>query len=82
METTGLIRGWQEIVSAVKNPEGGGWLVETAAGTAYWDTDSMPSEPLLAFLRRTQNGEYVARGIYDSAGFVHQCSAEKETVVL
>lgn len=81
MTEIGLLKGWQDVVSTIKNPEGG-WLIQTpTVQGAHWDGNAIPTDPRMAFLKRTRDGEYVVRGIYDADGFVHTCR-EKESVAL
>lgn len=62
---------WQEIVSPpVKNPAGG-WTLTTRYTTAIWPYEFLP-EPHSIFLKRSPNGRYVAAGVYDTAGKIHQ----------
>lgn len=62
---------WQAVVSApIKNPAGG-WLLTTMYTTAVWPYEDLP-QPHSVFLKRSTNGRYVAAGIYDINGAVHQ----------
>jgi superfamily II DNA or RNA helicase len=61
---------WQQIVSPpVKS--GDGWLLTTKFTTAYWPYQNLPS-PANVFLKRSQNGRYVAHGIIDTEGRMHE----------
>lgn len=62
---------WQAIVSAPIKNDGGGWLLTTKYTTAVWPYDVLP-QPHSVFLKRSQNGRYVAAGIYDTNGHLHQ----------
>lgn len=62
---------WQAIVSAPVKNDGGGWLLTTKYTTAIWPYEDLP-QPHSIYLKRSQNGRYVAAGIYDVNGQVHQ----------
>lgn len=62
---------WQEIVGApVKNPAGG-WVLTTKYTTAIWPYEDLP-QPKAVYLKRSNNGRYLASGIYGIDGVVHQ----------
>lgn len=62
---------WQPIVSPpVKNPSGG-WTLTTRYTTAVWPYEVLP-EPHSVYLKRSANGRYVAAGVYDKSGQIHQ----------
>lgn len=62
---------WQAIVSPPVKNEGGGWLLTTKYTTAVWPYEDLP-QPHSIYLKRAQNGRYVAAGVYDIHGRVHQ----------
>ena len=62
---------WQQIVSAPVKNNAGGWLLTTKYTTALWPFEELP-EPHSVFLKRSNNGRYIASGIYDTAGRIHQ----------
>lgn len=62
---------WQAIVSPPVKNDSGGWLLTTKYTTAVWPYESLP-EPHSVYLKRAQNGRYLAAGIYDRQGRVHQ----------
>lgn len=62
---------WQAVVSAPVKNDGGGWLLTTKYTTAVWPYEHLP-QPHSVYLKRSQNGRYVAAGIYDTSGQVHQ----------
>lgn len=62
---------WQPIVSPpVKNPSGG-WTLTTRYTTAIWPYEVLP-EPAQVYLKRSPNGRYIAAGVYDVRGQIHQ----------
>ena len=62
---------WQVIVSPpVKNPSGG-WTLTTKFTTCTWPYDLLPN-PKSVYLKRSPNGRYLAAGIYDEYGQIHQ----------
>jgi DNA repair protein RadD len=62
---------WQAVVSPpVKNPSGG-WTLTTKFTTCTWPYEVLP-EPHSVYLKRSPNGRYVASGIYDVRGQIHQ----------
>lgn len=62
---------WQQVVSPpVKNPSGG-WTLTTRYTTAVWPYETLP-EPHSVYLKRAPNGRYVAAGVYDTQGQIHQ----------
>ena len=62
---------WQEVVSPpVKNPSGG-WTLVTKFTSALWPYEILPDVHSV-YLKRSPNGRYLAAGIYDKAGQVHQ----------
>jgi hypothetical protein len=62
---------WQQIVSPPIKNDNGGWLLTTKYTTAVWPYEQLP-EPHSVYLKRSPNGRYVAAGIYDVQGQVHQ----------
>lgn len=62
---------WQMVVSAPVKNNGGGWLLTTKYTTAIWPYEDLP-QPHSVYLKRAQNGRYMAAGIYDVHGQVHQ----------
>lgn len=62
---------WQVVVSAPVKNDAGGWLLTTKYTTALWPYEDLP-QPHSVFLKRAQNGRYLAAGIYDTNGHVHQ----------
>ncbi len=62
---------WQAVVSPPIKNDAGGWLLTTKYTTAVWPYEVLP-QPHSVFLKRSQNGRYVAAGIYDINGQVHQ----------
>lgn len=62
---------WQEVVSPpVKNPSGG-WTLTTKFTTCTWPYEVLP-EPHSVYLKRSLNGRYLAAGVYDKQGQIHQ----------
>ena len=69
---TKIIEGepWQVVVSPpVKHTSG--WLLTTKFTTALWPYEDLP-EPHSVYLKRAKNGKYVAAGIYDVNGRIHE----------
>jgi len=62
---------WQMIVSPPIKNDGGGWLLTTKYTTAVWPYEVLP-QPHSVYLKRSPNGRYVAAGIYDTNGQIHQ----------
>lgn len=62
---------WQPIVSPPVKNQSGGWLLTTTYTTALWPYEDLP-QPHSVYLKRAQNGRYLASGIYDVNGNVHQ----------
>lgn len=62
---------WQAVVSPPVKNEAGGWLLTTKYTTALWPYEVLP-QPHSVFLKRAPNGRYLAAGIYDINGQVHQ----------
>jgi superfamily II DNA or RNA helicase len=62
---------WQKIVGAPVKNDAGGWLLTTTYTTALWPYEDLP-QPHSVFLKRSNNGRYLAAGIYDTNGRVHQ----------
>jgi DNA repair protein RadD len=61
---------WQVVVSPpVKQDRG--WLLTTKFTTATWPYEDLP-QPHSVYLKRSSNGRYIAAGIYDIEGKVHQ----------
>ena len=67
-----LVEGepWQAVISPPVKQQGG-WLLTTKYTTALWPYENLP-QPHSVYLKRSQNGRYVAAGIYDVNGQVHQ----------
>lgn len=63
---------WQEIVSPPIKNDSGGWTLTTKYTTAIWKYEVLPGEPRSVYLKRAANGRYVAAGLYDTQGRVHQ----------
>lgn len=63
---------WQAIASPPMKAHNGGWLLVTKFTTAHWPYEILPDAPQHVYLKRSQNGRYVAAGIYDRNGNVHQ----------
>jgi len=62
---------WQAIVSPpIKR--NGGWLLTTKFTTALWNYEILPDGPHSVYLKRSPNGRYIAAGIYDVNGQIHQ----------
>jgi len=62
---------WQEVVSPpIKNPSGG-WTLTTKFTTAVWNYEVMPDVHSV-YLKRATNGRYIAAGLYDKNGVIHQ----------
>lgn len=61
---------WQIIVSPPVKHESG-WLLTTKFTTAFWPYEDLP-QPHSVYLKRAKNGKYVAHGIYDINGQLHQ----------
>lgn len=62
---------WQPITGAPVKNDNGGWLLTTRFTTALWPYEVLP-DPAQVFLKRSNNGRYLAVGIYDRQGVVHQ----------
>jgi len=62
---------WQQIVSAPVKNDAGGWLLTTTYTTAIWPYEQLPDVHSV-FLKRSPNGRYMAAGIYDTRGVLHQ----------
>lgn len=62
---------WQAVVSSPVKNSAGGWLLTTKYTTALWPYEDLP-QPHSVFLKRSNNGRYMAAGIYDINGKVHQ----------
>lgn len=62
---------WQPIVSAPVKNDAGGWLLTTKFTTALWKYDTLP-DVRSVYLKRAANGRYIAAGLYDAQGKVHQ----------
>jgi len=62
---------WQPVVSPPIKQDSGGWLLTTTYTTAIWPYEDLP-QPAHVYLKRAQNGRYMAAGIYDVNGQVHQ----------
>lgn len=62
---------WQEIVSAPVKNSAGGWTLTTKYTTALWGYETLP-DVRYVHLKRAPNGRYVAAGLYDSQGVIHQ----------
>jgi len=62
---------WQPVVSPpVKNPSGG-WTLTTRYTTALWNYEVLPDVHSV-YLKRAANGRYIAAGLYDKQGVIHQ----------
>jgi DNA repair protein RadD len=62
---------WQQIISPPVKQNSGGWLLTTKFTVCTWPYEILP-QPHSVYLKRAQNGRYVAAGIYDVNGQVHQ----------
>lgn len=62
---------WQQIVSAPVKNAAGGWTLTTRYTTALWPYEDLP-QPHSVFLKRAQNGRYIAGAVYDLSGQIHQ----------
>jgi len=62
---------WQVIVSPPVR-QNSGWLLTTKFTTALWPYDVLPNGSHSVYLKRSTNGRYLAAGIYDMRGNVHQ----------
>lgn len=62
---------WQQIVSPPVKNDAGGWLLTTTYATALWPYEHLPA-PHSVYLKRSQNGRYLASAIYDTQGIIHQ----------
>ena len=62
---------WQQIVSPPVKQDSGGWLLTTKYTTALWPYEHLP-DPVHVYLKRANNGRYLAAGIYDRNGQIHQ----------
>lgn len=62
---------WQPIVSPPVKNDAGGWLLTTRYTTAIWPYEGLPDAHSV-YLKRAQNGRYMAVGVYDRNGHVHQ----------
>lgn len=63
---------WQPVISPPVKNNSGGWLLTTKYTTALWKYDVLPGDPHSVYLKRAANGRYVAAGLYDTQGRVHQ----------
>ena len=62
---------WQQIVSPPVKNDSGGWILTTRYTTAIWPFEDLP-QPAHVYLKRSPNGRYIASGIYDQQGRIHQ----------
>lgn len=62
---------WQEIAGPPVKNDSGGWILTTRYTTAIWPYETLP-DPHSVYLKRSPNGRYLAAGIYDRSGQVHQ----------
>jgi DNA repair protein RadD len=62
---------WQAVVLPPVKMNGSGWMLTTKYTTALWPYEVLP-QPHSVYLKRSPNGRYVAAGIYDVNGQVHQ----------
>ncbi len=62
---------WQQVVSAPIKNDAGGWVLTTKYTTAIWPYEDLP-QPHSIYLKRSNNGRYLASGIYDVHGQIHQ----------
>jgi Zn finger protein HypA/HybF involved in hydrogenase expression len=62
---------WQIIVSPPIKRPAGGWTLITKYAAAHWPFEILP-QPHSVYLKRSQNGRYVAAGIYDVNGQIHE----------
>lgn len=62
---------WQQVVSPPVKNDAGGWLLTTKYTTCIWPYEVLPP-PHSVYLKRSPNGRYLAAGIYDVHGQVHQ----------
>ena len=62
---------WQQIVSPPVK-QANGWLLTTKFTTATWPYEILPGDPHSVYIKRSNNGRYLAAGIYDTRGNVHQ----------
>jgi superfamily II DNA or RNA helicase len=62
---------WQQVVSPPVKNEAGGWILTTRYTTALWPYETLP-QPHAVYLKRAQNGRYMATGIWDTSGQMHQ----------
>jgi len=62
---------WQDVVSAPVKQDSGGWLLTTKYTTAVWPYEQLP-QPKAVYLKRAQNGRYLAAAVYDICGVLHQ----------
>jgi superfamily II DNA or RNA helicase len=63
---------WQLITSPPVKQDSGGWLLTTKFTTAIWKYETLPGDPHSVYLKRSTNGRYMAVGLYDTQGRVHQ----------
>lgn len=62
---------WQQVISAPIKNDTGGWILTTKYATAIWNYEHLPDVHSV-FLKRAANGRYVAAGLYDKQGVIHQ----------
>jgi DNA repair protein RadD len=62
---------WQVVISPPVKQNNGGWLLTTKYATAVWPYENLP-QPHSVYLKRSANGRYIAAGVYDVEGKVHQ----------
>jgi hypothetical protein len=62
---------WQAVVAPPVKQNGSGWLLTTKFTTAVWPYEILPP-PHSVYLKRSQNGRYIAAGIYDVNGQLHE----------
>lgn len=62
---------WQPVVSAPVKNDGGGWVLTTRYTTCIWPYEQLP-QPAQVYLKRSNNGRYMASAIYDVNNQIHQ----------
>jgi len=62
---------WQAVISPPVKNSGVGWTLTTMYTTCVWPYDTLPT-PQHVYLKPAGNGRYVAGGIYDAEGVLHQ----------
>lgn len=62
---------WQPVVAAPVKNSAGGWLLTTKFTTCLWPYEDLP-DARHVYLKRANNGRYLAAGLYDANGQLHE----------